>query len=132
DETSKRDKLIKELELAIANEIEQKGDIDKSKRFTATSMLECLKSKVEEEELNENEILKLQTIQGWIARYSAQYRQKMAEKSIEASYNRINFLLLILRDLSKLHMVQDLTRSQIQDPNNSRSQISRTTSIQNN
>ncbi|CAG8715928.1 34251_t:CDS:2 [Gigaspora margarita] len=122
NETSKRDKLIKELELAIANGIEQKdkkntykyqsgwalrsrpkyskkrtgkhiskkvwnflegyfleGDMDKSKRFTATSMLECLKSKVEEEVLDENEILKLQTIQGWIARYSAQHRQKMAE-----------------------------------------------------
>ncbi|CAG8726937.1 6965_t:CDS:1, partial [Racocetra fulgida] len=55
------------------------GDVDKSKRFTATSMLECLKRKVEEGELGDDEIPKLQTIQGWIARYSAQHRQKMAE-----------------------------------------------------
>ncbi|CAG8784559.1 23135_t:CDS:2, partial [Gigaspora margarita] len=39
------------------------GNIDKSKRFTATSMLEYLKSKVKKGELDENEILKLQTIQ---------------------------------------------------------------------
>ncbi|CAG8712835.1 6177_t:CDS:2 [Gigaspora margarita] len=63
------------------------GNIDKSKRFTAASMLECLKRKIEEGELDEDEIPKLQTIQGWIARYSAQYRQKMAEKSIEISSN---------------------------------------------
>ncbi|CAG8802161.1 23516_t:CDS:2, partial [Gigaspora margarita] len=92
NETIKKDRLIKELELAIASEIrEQKGisnkqenpiqydkkiesgwalkskqkyegDVDKSKRFIAASMLECLKSKVEEGELNEDEIPKLQTI----------------------------------------------------------------------
>jgi len=47
------------------------GDIDKSKRFIATTMLENLRRKVEEGELDEEEILKLQTIQGWISRYSA-------------------------------------------------------------
>ncbi|RIB18819.1 hypothetical protein C2G38_2036565 [Gigaspora rosea] len=62
-------------------------DIDKSKRFTTTSMLECLKSKVDERELDENEIPKLQTIQVWIARYLEQHHQKMSEKSIEASSN---------------------------------------------
>ncbi|CAB5392224.1 unnamed protein product [Rhizophagus irregularis] len=55
------------------------GDVDKSKRFTATTMLENLRNKVEERELDEEEIPKLQTIQGWISRYSAQHRQKMAE-----------------------------------------------------
>ncbi|CAG8844052.1 33349_t:CDS:1, partial [Gigaspora margarita] len=40
-----------------------KGDIDKNKRFTTASMLECLKSKVEEGKLDKNKILKLQTIQ---------------------------------------------------------------------
>ncbi|CAG8570768.1 13409_t:CDS:2 [Gigaspora margarita] len=40
------------------------GDIDKSKRFTTASMLECLKRKVEEGELDEDKIPKLQTIQG--------------------------------------------------------------------
>ncbi|CAG8815007.1 6858_t:CDS:2, partial [Gigaspora margarita] len=63
NEIAKRGELIKELEIALANIIKQKGDIDKSKRFTAASMLECLKSKVEDRELKENEILKLQTIQ---------------------------------------------------------------------
>src|ERR1043166_5802972 len=52
------------------------GDVDKSKRYTATTMLESLKRKVEEGELGEDEIPKLQTIQGWISRYSAQHRQK--------------------------------------------------------
>ncbi|UZO17187.1 uncharacterized protein OCT59_008548 [Rhizophagus irregularis] len=52
------------------------GDVDKSKRFTATNMLENLRNKVEERELDEEEIPKLQTIQGWISRYSAQHRQK--------------------------------------------------------
>ncbi|CAG8605458.1 16368_t:CDS:2 [Funneliformis mosseae] len=46
-------------------------------------MLESLKSKVEEGELDYDEIPKLQTIQGWIFRYSTQHRQKMAEKSVD-------------------------------------------------
>ena len=58
------------------------GDIDKSKRFTAATMLENLKRKVEEGELDEEEILKLQTIQSWISHYSAQHCQKMAEMSL--------------------------------------------------
>ena len=58
------------------------GDVDKSKRLTATTMLESLRKKVEEGELDEEEIPKLQTIQGWISRYSAQHRQKMAEMSL--------------------------------------------------
>ncbi|CAB4474446.1 uncharacterized protein OCT59_015969 [Rhizophagus irregularis] len=58
------------------------GDVDKSKRFTATTMLENLRNKVEERELDEEEIPKLQTIQGWISRYSAQHRQKMAKMSL--------------------------------------------------
>ncbi|CAG8447583.1 12955_t:CDS:2 [Funneliformis caledonium] len=46
------------------------GNVDKSKRFITTTMLENLRRKVKEE-LNEEEIPKLQTIQGWISRYSA-------------------------------------------------------------
>ena len=46
-------------------------------------MLESLKGKVEKGELEDEEIPKLQTIQGWISHYSAQYRQKMAEKSFD-------------------------------------------------
>ncbi|PKY46438.1 hypothetical protein RhiirA4_420645 [Rhizophagus irregularis] len=130
--TAKRDELVKELELGLANETEMiqddisenqenqniiwnstyefplesgwalkskqkygkkgggkriskrvwklleeyflEGDVDKSKRFTATTMLENLRNKVEERELDEEEIPKLQTIQGWISRYSAQHR----------------------------------------------------------
>ena len=45
-------------------------------------MLESLQRKVEEGELGEDEIPKLQTIQGWISHYSAQHRQKMAEMSV--------------------------------------------------
>ena len=45
-------------------------------------MLESLKRKVEEGELGEDEVPKLQTIHGWISRYSAQRRQKMAEMSV--------------------------------------------------
>jgi hypothetical protein len=42
-------------------------------------MLESLKKKVEGGELGNDEIPKLQTVQSWISRYSAQHRQKMAE-----------------------------------------------------
>ncbi|PKK57177.1 hypothetical protein RhiirC2_721392 [Rhizophagus irregularis] len=113
--TAKRDELIRELELAITNNIEiiqesgwalkskQKygkrgsgkrlskrvwkileeyfleGDVDKSKRYTAATMLESLKKKVEGGELGNDEIPKLQTVQSWISRYSAQHHQKMAE-----------------------------------------------------
>ncbi|CAG8644769.1 7340_t:CDS:2 [Funneliformis caledonium] len=56
-----------------------KGDVDKSKRYTTATML---KRKVEEGELGEDEVPKLQTIHSWILRYSAQHRQKMAEMSI--------------------------------------------------
>ena len=59
------------------------GDVDKSKKYTATTMLENLKRKVEGGELDEDEVSKLQTIQGWISRYSAQHHQKMAEKSFD-------------------------------------------------
>ncbi|RIA81519.1 hypothetical protein C1645_836860 [Glomus cerebriforme] len=94
--TAKRDELVRELELVLANEIEimqkvwkllegyfLKGDIDKSKRFTTTTMLENLKRKVKEGELEEDKISKLLTIQGWISHYSAQHHQKMAKMSVD-------------------------------------------------
>ncbi|CAG8723156.1 11812_t:CDS:2, partial [Funneliformis caledonium] len=78
DKTAKRDELIKELELALINNIEiiqeenfLEGDVDKSKRYTTAIILESLKRKVEEGELGEDEVPKLQTIHGWISRYSA-------------------------------------------------------------
>ncbi|RIB03488.1 hypothetical protein C2G38_2224882 [Gigaspora rosea] len=84
---AQRDFFHLESGWALKSKQKSEGDVDKSKRFTAASMLECLKSKVEEGELDKDEIPKLQTIQGWIARYSAQHHQKIAEKSIEISSN---------------------------------------------
>ena len=61
------------------------GNLDKSNWYKAETMLENLHKKVEEEELEDDEILKLETIQGWIARYAAQHRQIMAEKALEVA-----------------------------------------------
>ncbi|RGB38604.1 hypothetical protein C1646_805969 [Rhizophagus diaphanus] len=75
--------LVSRWELKSKQKYGKKGG-EKSipKRMYA---LENLKSKVEEGELEDDKIPKLQTIQGWISRYSAQHRQKMAEMSVEAS-----------------------------------------------
>jgi len=46
-------------------------------------MLESLKKKIDEGELGDDEIPKLQTVQNWISRYSAQHRQRMAEIPVD-------------------------------------------------
>ncbi|RGB35028.1 hypothetical protein C1646_759841 [Rhizophagus diaphanus] len=68
--------------MASKKEYFLEGDVDKSKRLTAATMLENFKRKVKEEKLDKEEISKLQTIQGWISHYLAQHYQKIAEISL--------------------------------------------------
>lgn len=59
------------------------GNIDKSYRMNAQDMLDVLKLKVEEGEIEISDLPKLSTIQGWITRYTAQLREKGAQTTLE-------------------------------------------------
>ena len=59
------------------------GNIDKSYRMNAQDMLDVLKLKVEEGEIENSDLPKLSTIQGWITRYTAQLREKSAQTTLE-------------------------------------------------
>ncbi len=54
------------------------GNVDKSYRMNAQDMLNVLESKVGEE-IKSSDLPKLQTIQGWITKYSAQLCEKNAQ-----------------------------------------------------
>jgi hypothetical protein len=54
------------------------GNIDKSERHTAESMLSQLKKCVENGIIDEEEVPKLETIRNWISRYASQHRQEAA------------------------------------------------------
>jgi hypothetical protein len=58
------------------------GNIDKSCRMNAQEMLNMLKLKVEEGELENSDLPKLPTIQGWITRYTAQLRERNAQTTL--------------------------------------------------
>ncbi|RIB27923.1 hypothetical protein C2G38_2137580 [Gigaspora rosea] len=55
------------------------GNVNKSERHTAESMLTQLRQCIENGEIEKNEVLKLETIQNWISRYASQHRQEAAE-----------------------------------------------------
>ena len=50
------------------------GNINKSERHTAESMLTQLKQNVENSVIEEEEVLKLETIRNWISHYTSQHR----------------------------------------------------------
>jgi hypothetical protein len=58
------------------------GNIDKSCRMSAQEMLDYLKLKMEEGEIESSDLPKLSTIQGWITRFTAQLREKSAQATI--------------------------------------------------
>ena len=51
-------------------------------RMSPQEMLDVLKSKVEEGEIESSDLPKLPTIQGWVTRYSAQLREKNAQTTL--------------------------------------------------
>ena len=55
------------------------GNVNKSERHTAESMLIQLKQNAEEGVIEEEEIPKLETIRNWISRYTNQHRQEAAK-----------------------------------------------------
>jgi hypothetical protein len=65
------------------------GNIDKSYRMSPQEMLDVLKSKVEEGEIENSDLPKLPTIQGWITRYSAQLREKMPKQHLESVIEKL-------------------------------------------
>ncbi|CAB5367288.1 unnamed protein product [Rhizophagus irregularis] len=54
------------------------GNVNKSERHTAESMLARLKKNVEDSVIEEEEVPKLETIRNWISRYTSQHRQESA------------------------------------------------------
>ncbi|CAB5391648.1 unnamed protein product [Rhizophagus irregularis] len=54
------------------------GNVNKSERHTAESMLARLKKNVEDGVIEEEEVPKLETIRNWISRYTSQHRQELA------------------------------------------------------
>ena len=58
------------------------GNIDKSCRMNAQEMLDVLKLKVEEGEIENSDLPKLTTIQGWITRYTVQLRERSAQTTL--------------------------------------------------
>ncbi|CAG8849051.1 39969_t:CDS:2, partial [Gigaspora margarita] len=55
------------------------GNVNKSERHTAKSMLTQLRQCVENGIVEKNEVPKLETIQNWISHYASQHRQDTAE-----------------------------------------------------
>ena len=51
--------------------------------MNAQEMLDFLKLKVEEGEMESSDLPKLSTIQGWITRYTAQLRERSAQITLE-------------------------------------------------
>ncbi|CAB5200017.1 unnamed protein product [Rhizophagus irregularis] len=54
------------------------GNVNKSERHTAESMLARLKKNVEDGVIEEEEVPKLETIRNWISRYTSQHHQELA------------------------------------------------------
>lgn len=59
------------------------GEADRTKRYTAETMLEELNVMVEEDQVDKNEVPKLQTIRGWITSYASAFKKKNAKRSLE-------------------------------------------------
>jgi hypothetical protein len=55
------------------------GNVNKSQRHTAESMLAQLKQNVKDGVIEEEEVPKLDTIKNWISRYTNQHRQEAAK-----------------------------------------------------
>ena len=60
------------------------GDVDKKNRFTASTMLEEPKKKVETGELEIDEIPKIKTIENWITRYNQEHKKESAAKKLNS------------------------------------------------
>ena len=70
------------------------GNVDKSYQMNAQDMLNVLESKVGEE-IKSSDLPKLQTIQGWITKYSAQLHEKNAQM-LESENWKGYFIIQIL------------------------------------
>ncbi|CAJ0646415.1 7556_t:CDS:2 [Entrophospora sp. SA101] len=63
------------------------GEADKTRKYTAETMLGKLNSMVEEDEIDKNEVPKLQTIRGWISTYAAVFKKKNAKRTLSEIFN---------------------------------------------
>jgi len=79
-------KRIKKKISAILEECFLVGNVDKSHRMTAQDMRDLLTLKAQEGEIENLDIPKVTTIQGWITRYAAQLREKSAQTVLQESY----------------------------------------------
>jgi hypothetical protein len=58
------------------------GNVDKTNRFTAETMLADLKQRVETSELDVSDLPKITTIENWIKRFSREHKKETAEKAL--------------------------------------------------
>ncbi|CAJ0890749.1 7902_t:CDS:2, partial [Entrophospora sp. SA101] len=58
------------------------GEANKTRKYTAETMLGKLNGMVEEDEIDKNEVPKLQTIRGWISTYAAVFKKKNAKRTL--------------------------------------------------
>ncbi|CAJ0900174.1 5776_t:CDS:2, partial [Entrophospora sp. SA101] len=60
------------------------GEADRTRRYTAETMLEVLNVMAEEEgQFDKSKVPKLQTIRGWITSYAAVFKRKNAKRTLE-------------------------------------------------
>lgn len=58
------------------------GEADRTKRYTAETMIEELNVMAEEGQVDKNEVPKLQTVRGWITTYAAVFKKKNAKRAL--------------------------------------------------
>lgn len=56
------------------------GEADRTRRYTAETMLEELNVMAEEGQFDKSEVPKLQTIHGWITSYAAVFKKQNAKE----------------------------------------------------
>jgi len=59
------------------------GEADRTRRYTAETMLEELNVMAEEGQVDKDEVPKFQTIRAWITSYAAAFKKKNAKRTME-------------------------------------------------
>jgi hypothetical protein len=78
----------KHLNLDIVEKLKMmfiQGNIEKNKKLSAEEMLKNLEILADNNEINKDDIPKLQQIKSWIARFNQQYKKQSAEQAASLS-----------------------------------------------
>ncbi|PKY55597.1 hypothetical protein RhiirA4_475171, partial [Rhizophagus irregularis] len=66
------------------------GNIDKRKKMSAQEMYDNLTERASQEEIEENDIPKVQTIQNWIANYTRTFKASASLRALEEAESSKN------------------------------------------